>query len=156
MEHSVLHRSLTPDLPVSTLYALLRLRVEVFVVEQACPYQELDGRDLHDATRHFWLASERGEDVIACLRLLEEREGRFRIGRVCASRAARGKGAARRLMEAALADVGDAPCVLDAQSHLTGLYEAFGFIPSGSEFTEYGIPHVPMRRDGRVGASPTN
>ncbi|MDQ3885935.1 MAG: GNAT family N-acetyltransferase, partial [Actinomycetota bacterium] len=46
MDHSVLHRSLAPDLSVATLYALLRLRVEVFVVEQACPYQELDGWDL--------------------------------------------------------------------------------------------------------------
>ena len=147
MDHSVLHRSLAPDLPVATLYALLRLRVEVFVVEQACPYQELDGRDLAVTTRHFWLAPEHGpEEVVACLRLLEQPEGEFRISRVCAGRQARGHGAARRLMEGALAEIRDAPCVLDAQSHLTGLYQAFGFEPSGAEFTEYGIPHVPMRR----------
>jgi ElaA protein len=153
VDHSVLHRSLAPDVPVATLYALLRLRVEVFVVEQACPYQELDGRDLADTTRHFWLVPERGaaEDVVACLRLLEHPEGEFRIGRVCAGRQARGHGAARRLMEGALAEIRDAPCVLDAQSHLVGLYEAFGFEPSGTKFTEYGIPHVPMRRSGRGG-----
>ena len=151
MDHSVLHRSLAPDVPVATLYALLQLRVEVFVVEQACPYQELDGWDLADTTRHFWLAPERGpEDVVACLRLLEQPEGEFRIGRVCAGRQARGHGAARRLMEGALAEIRDVPCVLDAQSHLTGLYEAFGFEPDGPEFTEHGIPHVPMRRAGRV------
>jgi ElaA protein len=151
VDHSVLHRSLAPDLPVATLYALLQLRVEVFVVEQACPYQELDGRDLADTTRHFWLAPEHGaEDVVACLRLLEQPEGEFRIGRVCAGRQARGHGAARRLMEGALAEIRDAPCVLDAQSHLIGLYEAFGFEPSGSEFIEYGIPHVPMHRAARV------
>ena len=150
MDHSVLHRSLAPDVPVATLYALLQLRVEVFVVEQACPYQELDGRDLADTTRHFWLAPERGpEDVVACLRLLEQPEGEFRIGRVCAGRQARGHGAARRLMEGALAEIRDAPCVLDAQSHLIGLYEAFGFEPSGAEFIEYGIPHVPMHRAAR-------
>ena len=150
MDHSVLHRSLASDLPVPTLYALLQLRVEVFVVEQACPYQELDGRDLADTTRHFWLAPERGpEDVVACLRLLEQPEGEFRIGRVCAGRQARGHGAARRLMEGALAEIRDAPCVLDAQSHLIGLYEAFGFEPSGAEFIEYGIPHVPMHRAAR-------
>jgi ElaA protein len=151
VDHSVLHRSLAPDVPVATLYALLQLRVEVFVVEQACPYQELDGRDLADTTRHFWLAPERGpEDVVACLRLLEQPEGEFRIGRVCAGRQARGHGAARRLMEGALAEIRDAPCVLDAQSHLIGLYEAFGFEPSGAEFIEYGIPHVPMHRAARV------
>jgi ElaA protein len=151
VDHSVLHRSLAPDVPVATLYALLQLRVEVFVVEQACPYQELDGWDLADTTRHFWLAPERGpEDVVACLRLLEQPEGEFRIGRVCAGRQARGHGAARRLMEGALAEIRDAPCVLDAQSHLIGLYEAFGFEPSGAEFIEYGIPHVPMHRAARV------
>jgi len=150
VDHSVLHRSLAPDVPVATLYALLRLRVEVFVVEQACPYQELDGWDLADTTRHFWLALEHGTHVVAYLRLLEQPEGEFRIGRVCAGRQARGHGAARRLMEGALAEIHDAPCVLDAQSHLTGLYEAFGFEPDGPEFTEHGIPHVPMRRAGRV------
>jgi len=152
VDHSVLHRSLAPDVPVATLYALLQLRVEVFVVEQACPYQELDGRDLAVTTRHFWLVPVHGPDeVVACLRLLEQPEGEFRIGRVCAGRQARGHGAARRLMEGALAEIRDAPCVLDAQSHLTGLYQAFGFEPSGAEFTEHGIPHVPMRRGGRGG-----
>lgn len=146
VEHTVLRRCIARDLPVATLYALLRLRIEVFVVEQACPYQELDGHDLDEHTRHFWLAPEGGDDVVATLRLLEQPEGEFRIGRVCAARQARGKGAARRLMEAALADVGDRPCVLDAQSHLTGLYEAVGFVRSGDEFTEDGIAHVPMRR----------
>jgi ElaA protein len=53
-------------------------------------------------------------------------------------------------MEGALAEIRDAPCVLDAQSHLIGLYEVFGFEPSGSEFIEYGIPHVPMHRAARV------
>lgn len=147
----MLHRSLAPDLSVATLYALLRLRVEVFVVEQACPYQELDGRDLDVETRHFWLApQDRIEEVQACLRLIELPGGEFRLGRVCVSRHARGEGAARRLMQAALGEVGDGVCVLDAQSHLTGIYTAFGFEPDGAEFTEDGILHVPMRRSARV------
>ncbi len=151
MERSVLHRSLAPDLPVETIYALLRLRVEVFVVEQACPYQELDGRDLDLETRHFWLApKDRSEEVQACLRLIELPDGEFRVGRVCASRHARGKGAARRLMQAALAEVSDGACVLDAQSHLTGIYTAFGFEPVGAEFAEDGIMHTPMRRAARM------
>lgn len=146
----MLHRSLAPDLPIGTLYALLRLRVEVFVVEQACPYQELDGRDLDVETRHFWLSPEdRIGEVQACLRLIERPDGVFRIGRVCASRHARGKGAARRLMEAALGEVGDGTCVLAAQTHLTGIYTAFGFQPDGAEFIEDGIAHLPMRRVAR-------
>ncbi len=146
----MLHRSLAPDLPVSTLYSLLRLRVEVFVVEQACPYQELDGLDLDVDTRHFWLSPDgRGDDVQACLRLVEQPGGEFRIGRVCVTRHARGRGAARRLMQAALAEVGDGRCVLDAQRHLAGIYSAFGFEPSGDRFTEDGIEHVPMLRVGR-------
>jgi ElaA protein len=154
MDHTLLHRRLSADLAPSMIYALLRLRVEVLVVEQGCPYQELDGRDLDPATRHFWLAPERAlEDAQATLRMLEPVEGRFRIGRICVARHARGRGAARRLLEAALAEVGDAPCELDAQAQLTGLYAGFGFEPAGAEFTADGIAHVPMRRAGlaRVG-----
>lgn len=131
------------------IYSLLRLRVEVFVVEQGCPYQDLDGHDLDRTTRHYWLAPYGAiEDPQATLRLLEPTEGRFRIGRVCAAQPARGRGGVRRLLEAALAEVGDAPCVLDAQTHLVGLYTEFGFVVAGSEFTEDGIAHVPMRREG--------
>lgn len=145
-----LHRSLAADLSTSTLYGLLQLRTAVFVVEQVCPYQELDGQDLLDSTRHFWLSPQANrDDVLACLRLTERERAEFRISRVCVGRPLRGRGAGRRLIEAALAEVGDAACVLDAQSHLTGLYAGFGFAPSGDEFTEDGIPHVPMRRPAR-------
>lgn len=151
MDHTLLHRRLSADLAPATLYALLRLRVEVFVVEQACPYQELDGRDLEATTRHFWLAPDGAiADVQATLRMLEPVGGEFRIGRICVARHARGRGAARRLLEAALAEVGDAPCLLDAQTHLTGLYTGFGFVPAGEEFVDGGIPHVPMRRAASV------
>ena len=157
MEHTLLHRRLSADLAPTMLYALLRLRVEVLVVEQGCPYQELDGRDLDATTRHFWLAPNGDiENVQATLRMLEPVEGQFRVGRICVAGHARGKGAARRLLEAALAEVGDAPCVLDAQSHLTGLYGAFGFVAVGPEFLEQGVAHVPMRRERsvRVALSP--
>ena len=63
-----LRRSWAKDLDAATLYELLKLRVEVFVVEQACAYPELDGRDLLPETRHFWLQGPRGE-VICTLRL---------------------------------------------------------------------------------------
>jgi ElaA protein len=144
---AALHREWAADLTPDRLYALLRLRVDVFVIEQECPYQELDGMDLLPSTRHFWIASDRREPV-ACLRLLEE-SGGFRIGRVCTARAYRGMGLSRRLMEAALAEVGDAEAVLAAQARVAGLYEAYGFVPEGEPYDEDGIMHVDMRRKGR-------
>ena len=140
---AVLRREWAADLTPERLYALLKLRVDVFVVEQECPYPELDGRDLEPSTRHFWI----GSDVpLAYLRLLEEPGGGFRIGRVCTAADARGRGLSRRLMEAALAEAGDAETVLDAQVQVAALYGAFGFRQVGDEFLDYGIPHVTMRR----------
>lgn len=136
------------DLDTATLYELLKLRVEVFVVEQACPYPELDGRDLQSQTRHFWLQEPVGE-VISVLRLIEENpNGRklFRIGRVCTKQSARGGGHATRLLQAALADVGEHPCHINAQTYLVEMYSRHGFVVAGDEFVEDGIPHVPMLR----------
>lgn len=146
-----LRRSWAGDLDAATLYELLRLRVEVFVVEQRCPYPELDGQDLLAGTRHFWFEDADGR-VIATLRLIEDHSGgrtSFRIGRVCTDPAARGRGYAARLLQAALVDVGDHPCHLNAQSHLSEMYTRHGFSVSGAEFLEDGIPHVPMSRTVR-------
>jgi ElaA protein len=145
-----LRRSWSKDLDARTLYELLKLRVEVFVVEQATPYPELDGRDLLAETRHFWLERPDGE-VVSTLRLMEEHPGGhkgFRIGRVCTKRGARGQGHANRLMQAALAEVGDYPCHVDAQTYLEDMYRHLGFVRAGEEFLDDGIPHVPMVRPG--------
>ena len=144
---ATVHRSWAADLPPDTLYELLRLRVDVFVVEQAAPYPELDGRDLEEGARHFWLGgSGNPEPVLGCLRLLREPTGEFRIGRLCTARSVRGRGLGRQLMEAALAEVGDRSCVLDAQEHLAGFYRDFGFSAAGETYDWDGIAHVPMRR----------
>jgi ElaA protein len=127
-----------------TLYALLRLRVDVFVVEQKCPYPELDGRDTEPGTLHLWL--EHDGAPVAYLRIVEEPDGVARIGRVAVAGGARGNGYAGRLMEAALARLGDRPSVLAAQAHLVDLYARYGYRPDGPGFVEDGIPHVPMRR----------
>jgi ElaA protein len=148
-----LRRCCGRDLDAATLYDLLTLRIEVFVVEQTCPYPDLDGSDLLARTRHFWLEEKSGE-VIATLRLIDEApiEGnprgrrQFRIGRVCTRAAARGHGYATRLLQAALADVGADPCALNAQTYLIDMYARHGFVVDGDEFCEDGIPHVPMRR----------
>lgn len=150
-----LHRSWAADLDTTTLYELLRLRVDVFVVEQACPYPELDGRDVDAATRHLWV--EASDGIVATLRLLgnapDGDDSAFRIGRVCTRRTHRGQGMARRLLEAALAEVGSHPCRVSAQTYLTGMYTAFGFRADGAEFLEDGIPHVSMLRPGSNGAA---
>ncbi|BBZ66689.1 ElaA protein [Mycolicibacterium insubricum] len=143
-----LRRSWAKDIDAATLYELLKLRVEVFVVEQACPYPELDGRDLLAETRQFWLENPDGQ-VIATLRLMEEHPGgtkEFRIGRVCTRRDERGHGHAARLLMAALAEVGDHPCRVNSQTYLADMYARHGFVADGPEFTEDGIPHIPMVR----------
>jgi ElaA protein len=146
------------ELDPATLYAILRLRVDVFVVEQACPYPELDGRDVEPETRHLWLGPPpRGQAAStgsvgdpapprSYLRILTESDGTARIGRVCTAVDARGLGLSRRLVAAALKRIGDRACVLDAQSHLIDFYLSLGFAVSGPEFVEDGIPHVPMRK----------
>lgn len=146
-----LRRAWSKDLDAPTLYELLKLRVEVFVVEQACPYPELDGRDLLAETRHFWLETADGE-VICTLRLMEEHAGgekAFRIGRLCTQRSSRGQGHTTRLLRAALAEVGDYPCRIDAQTYLADMYAQHGFVRDGDDFVDGGVPHVPMLRPPR-------
>ncbi len=133
------------DLDATTLYGLLKLRVDVFVVEQQSAYPELDGRDNEPGTRHLWY--ERDRVPVAYLRILDFDGPAARIGRVVTAKDARGLGLASQLMAAALAVVGDRPIVLDAQSDVVSLYERYGFRVTGPEFVEDGIPHIPMRRD---------
>ena len=140
-----LHSARFADLDTATLYALLRLRVDVFVVEQACAYPEIDGRDTEPGTRHLWLSRDDASPV-AYLRTLDEPDGTVRIGRVVVTASARGSGAAGRLMAAALNEIRSRPSLLDAQAHLVGFYERFGYSATGPEYLEDGIPHVPMAR----------
>jgi ElaA protein len=127
-----------------TLYGLLRLRVDVFVVEQHCAYPELDGRDLEPGTRHIWL--EDAGTPSAYLRVLCEPDGLTRIGRVCVAPRVRGSGVAKLLMRTALDLIGDQLSTLDAQAHLVDFYAGFGYRVAGPEYVEDGIPHVPMCR----------
>ena len=136
------------ELDPAVLYGILRLRVDVFVVEQECAYPELDGRDAEPRTVHYWIADESGTPI-ATLRVLADQSpdgDRYRIGRVCAASEHRGTGLIRALMDAAVAGIGTAPSVLDAQAHLAGMYERWGYAAAGPEFMEDGIPHLPMAR----------
>jgi ElaA protein len=144
MADPILHTARFADLDTATLYALLKLRVDVFVVEQACAYPDLDGRDTEPDAMHLWL--ERGGAPEAYLRILDDPDGAARIGRVVVAKQARGDRLAGRLMTAALDLVGDGPAVLEAQSYLRDFYERYGFVATGPEYLEDGIPHLPMRR----------
>lgn len=141
--HDELRGASFRDLDTTTLYAILKLRGDVFVVEQECAYPDLDGRDTEPGTRHVWV--ERDGEVRAYLRILREEE-RERIGRVATAKSARGAGLAGRLLAEALEIIGNRDSVLDAQAHLTGFYARFGYQPSGPEYLEDGIPHRPMFR----------
>jgi ElaA protein len=132
------------ELDPVTVYRILQLRTDVFVVEQNCPYRELDGRDLEPSARQVWV--ERDGTVLATLRLLVDEDGAVRIGRVATAATARGAGLAKQVMHRALELAGPAEVVLDAQSYLFDWYARFGFERDGADFVDDGIPHVPMRR----------
>ena len=138
---AVLLASPVRDLDPLTLYAILRLRVDVFVVEQDCPYPELDGRDVEPDALMLW--AEEDDEVLATVRLLVDGDDR-RIGRVATREAARGQGLAAVLMERAVELAEGRLVRLDAQAHLEGWYARFGFVVDGEPFLEDGIPHVPM------------
>lgn len=132
------------DLTPRQLYGILRLRSEIFVVEQECVFLDPDGRDHEPHTEHLWC--ERDGAVVAALRLLSDPGGVWRISRVVVAADQRGHGTAGALVAAALERVPAAEFVLDAQAHLVDLYARHGFVAEGDVFVEDGIPHQRMRR----------
>ena len=131
------------ELDARTAYLLWQLRESVFVVEQECPYPELDGRDLEPGTRHVWV--EEAGTPVAYLRVLDDGDV-HRIGRVVVAAAHRGRGLAALLMSRAHELTDARTTVLHAQSYLAAWYAGLGYEPTGPEFLDDGIPHVPMRR----------
>ncbi|MGC3932404.1 GNAT family N-acetyltransferase [Pseudomonas atacamensis] len=138
------------DLGKEQLYALLKLRSDVFVVEQKCAYPDLDGQDLEGDTHH--LMGWEDDQLMAYLRLLdpESQGGDVVIGRVVTASAGRGKGLGHAMMEQALKQAEkhwpQVPIYLSAQAHLQGYYGRYGFEVAGEEYLEDGIPHIGMRR----------
>ena len=134
------------ELAASALYGILRLRAEVFVVEQDCAYLDPDGRDLEPSTRHLWIEDD--GVVVAALRVLRDEDSATSIGRVVTAASHRSRGLAADLVRTALERESARPVRINAQSHLAGWYGGFGFEVSGDEFVEDGIPHVPMALAG--------
>jgi ElaA protein len=137
------------QLTTRELHDLLKLRIDVFVVEQHCPYHELDGRDLE--ALHLLGRTADGA-LVACARILPSGEdGMPRIGRVAVHEAHRGQGIAHALMRFALDEIeqryGSSRSKLSAQSHLQAFYAKHGYSAVSDEYLEDGIPHVDMERE---------
>ncbi len=138
------------ELDARAMHDLLRLRCEVFVVEQACPYQDIDGLDTLPDTRH--LIGRHGAQVVACARSLvsgEQSDAPARLGRIVVARQWRGRRLACALVQRLLADLAERhpqrDVILGAQLPAMALYASFGFRPESREYLEDGIPHVDMR-----------
>ncbi|MBR5446637.1 MAG: GNAT family N-acetyltransferase [Clostridia bacterium] len=139
-----LHDKTFAGLTAAELYAILRVRAEVFVVEQNCVYLDPDGTDLQ--SRHLYL--EENGRILAYLRLFvrEAEPLTVQIGRVLTTE--RGKGYGKQLMQEAIRcaaeKMGAAKLYLEAQCYAEGFYEKLGFQTISAPFPEDGIPHVQM------------
>ncbi|RZU02745.1 GNAT family N-acetyltransferase [Rivibacter subsaxonicus] len=137
------------ELNTRELYALLRLRQEVFVIEQHCAYLDADGIDLQ--SWHLLGRDEQGA-LRAYLRIVPPglKYTEPSIGRVISAGAVRGSGAGRALMVEGVAHAGrlfpGLGLRISAQARLQRFYEGFGFVAEGAEYLEDNIPHVEMAR----------
>ncbi len=131
------------NLSLTELYSILKLRVDVFVVEQNCPYPELDGEDKEAV--HLFIKEEGG--IVSYLRIITRQE-KTRIGRVITHKDHRGKKLSSKLMEEAMEYIkkhfSDKVVTLSAQEHLQHFYGKFGFATVSEMYLEDGIPHVDM------------
>ena len=139
-----LHKKMFSELTAEELYELLRIRSEVFVVEQNCVYQDMDGDD--QASVHLWLTDQ--DRVVALCRVCPAgtHMKEVSIGRVITTE--RGKGYGKRIMlagiEAAREHFDATAIEIEAQEYAKGFYEQVGFRKSSDPFILDGIPHIKM------------
>jgi len=138
------HERTWSELARDELYAIVRLREQVFIVEQTCAYLDADGHD--PASIHLWAAAD--DAILAYARIVPAgtKYPAVSIGRVIVAAAARGTGLGRALMTRAIARCGAVPIELGAQAHLEKFYGSLGFVRTGDVYDEDGIPHVDMLR----------
>lgn len=131
------------ELTTAELYEILKLRAEVFVVEQNCPYQDLDDKD--QSSYHLFL--EDNGQIIAVLRILPENIAykEMAIGRLIVKKSYRGKGISRKMMVRAMEfiteDLGKEKIRLSGQAYLTDFYQSLGFEKVSEMYFEDGIEH---------------
>ena len=141
---TILHKKSFQELTNDELYELLRVRSEVFVVEQNCVYQDMDGDD--QLSIHLWLTL--AGKVVALARVCPAgtHMSEISIGRVITTE--RGKGYGRQIMlhaiAAAVEHFGASRIDIEAQEYAKGFYESVGFKQSSETFMLDGIPHIKM------------
>ena len=140
----ILHKKTFQELTVDELYELLRVRSEVFVVEQDCVYQDMDGDDQNSI--HLWLTV--AGKVVALARVCPAgtHMKEISIGRVITT--VRGKGYGKQIMlhaiDVAKEHFGAKQIDIEAQEYAKGFYESVGFKQSSDTFMLDGIPHIKM------------
>ena len=131
------------ELSTRELYEILRVRSEIFVVEQNCVYQDIDNKD-YDSLHVFF---EDGGKVLAYLRIFMREENVAQIGRVVTLK--HGTGLGGKLLKAGIEQTKEKfpanSIFLEAQCYAAGFYAREGFHVCTEEFLEDGIPHVGMR-----------
>ncbi|CAK9885436.1 MAG: hypothetical protein XXXJIFNMEKO3_01835 [Candidatus Erwinia impunctatus] len=137
------------ELSAAQLYQLLALRNAVFIVEQQCAYQDIDGEDLSGDTRHIIAMAD--HRLLAYARILvPATEHHVKIGRVIVEASGRGQGLGQQLMTHVLRSCqqhwSERRITLSAQAHLQSFYTDFGFSSIGEIYPEDGIPHIDMQR----------
>ncbi|WP_117235821.1 GNAT family N-acetyltransferase [Vibrio maerlii] len=131
------------------LYELLKLRVDVFVVEQTCPYPELDGKDRMMGVQH--LLGYQNDELVACARLIPQGISfpSVSIGRVATKQSARGGGLGHKLIQQAINECDrlwpKESIEIGAQEHLAPFYAKHGFVQTSRMYLEDDIPHVDMK-----------
>jgi ElaA protein len=135
------------ELTNEELYKILQLRNEVFIVEQNCPYQDCDNKDL----KSFHLTAWEGDSIVAYSRILPlgiSYSNAASIGRVVTSPSVRGQRLGKELMSRSLENLyrlfGHVPVTIGAQLYLKKFYESFSFLQQGNIYIEDGIQHITM------------
>jgi ElaA protein len=130
------------------LYQLLQLRAEVFVVEQTCPYLDMDDKDY----KSFHVLGYDNGKLVACTRLVPvgiSYEIEPSIGRVVTHSSVRSLGYGKLLMEYSINETkkrfNSSVIVIGAQLYLNKFYQNLGFVPEGDMYLEDNIPHITMR-----------
>ncbi|MGF1779655.1 GNAT family N-acetyltransferase [Vibrio nomapromontoriensis] len=137
------------ELSTLELYRLLKLRVDVFVVEQTCPYPELDDKDHQEGVHQ--LLGYHGDELIACARLLPKGASynEVSIGRVATKENHRGNGLGHDLIDQAIKECDrlwpNENITIGAQYHLQAYYGKHGFCACSEQYLEDDIPHIDMR-----------
>ena len=133
------------ELSTAEFHDIIQLRLAVFVVEQDCVYQDLDGKD---RTALHIMGRNEEDAIVATARILHENSKKVIIGRVVVEKKFRKYGLGKELMKQSISDIirlyGNIQINIAAQKYLLNFYSSLGFVSSGKEYLEDGIPHVEM------------